>query len=41
MGPVIASIHEVRDRMRREIMTKAELDSPPRLRNLRKSQPGD
>ena len=39
MGPVIASIHEVRDRMRREIMTKGELDEPPRLRSLRKSQP--
>ncbi|MDX2211597.1 MAG: cation:proton antiporter [Sphingopyxis sp.] len=39
MGPVIASIHEVRDRMRREIMTKGELDSPPRLRNLRKANP--
>jgi hypothetical protein len=25
--------------MRREIMTKGELDEPPRLRNLRKTQP--
>ncbi|MBA4748424.1 MAG: cation:proton antiporter [Sphingopyxis sp.] len=38
MGPVIASIHEVRDRMRREIMTKGEMDAPPRLSTLRKSQ---
>ena len=36
MGPVIASIHEVRDRMRREIMTKGELDVEPRFRNLRR-----
>ncbi len=35
MGPVIASIHDVRDRMRREIMTKGELDREPRFRNLR------
>jgi CPA2 family monovalent cation:H+ antiporter-2 len=37
MGPVIASIHEVRDRMRREIMDKGELDEAPRIRNLRRS----
>jgi CPA2 family monovalent cation:H+ antiporter-2 len=35
MGPVIASIHETRDRMRRDIMEKGELDEKPRFRNLR------
>lgn len=37
MGPVIASIHEVRDRMRREIIDKGDLDVPPRFRNLRRT----
>jgi CPA2 family monovalent cation:H+ antiporter-2 len=36
MGPVIASIHDTRDRMRRDIMDKAALETPPRFRNLRK-----
>lgn len=35
MGPVIASIHEARDRMRRDIMEKGELEEKPRFRNLR------
>ncbi|NJS15141.1 MAG: sodium:proton exchanger [Sphingopyxis sp.] len=36
MGPVIASIHEVRDRMRRDIMDKGDLEEAPRLRHLRR-----
>ena len=36
MGPVIASIHDARDRMRRDIMSKGELESEPRFRNLRR-----
>ncbi len=40
MGPVIASIHDTRDRMRRDIMDKAALDSPPRFRNLRRGGAG-
>ncbi|MCW5646073.1 MAG: cation:proton antiporter [Sphingopyxis sp.] len=35
MGPVIASIHDVRAKMRRDIMTKGELDHEPRIRKLR------
>lgn len=35
VGPVIASIHDVRERMRREIMAKGELNREPRLRSLR------
>jgi K+:H+ antiporter len=37
MGPVIASIHEKRDKLRTEIKTEAELDEQPRLgrRSLR------
>lgn len=37
MGPVIASIHDVRARMRRDIMTKGQLDQEPRLQKLRTS----
>lgn len=37
MGPVIASIHDARDRMRRDIMEKAALDRKPRFRNLRRT----
>lgn len=32
MGPVIASIHEKRDELRREIQREARLDKPPRLK---------
>jgi CPA2 family monovalent cation:H+ antiporter-2 len=39
MGPVIASIHDVRAKMRHEIMTKSHLDREPRIRKLR-STPG-
>ena len=35
MGPVIASIHDVRAKMRRDIMTKGELDREPRIRKVR------
>ncbi|WP_422060221.1 cation:proton antiporter [Sphingopyxis sp.] len=35
MGPVIASIHDVRAKMRRDIMTKGKLESEPRIRKLR------
>ncbi|MBL8651500.1 MAG: cation:proton antiporter [Sphingopyxis sp.] len=35
MGPVIASIHDVRAKMRREIMTKGSLEQEPRIRKLR------
>lgn len=35
MGPVIASIHDVRARMRHDIMTKGELEREPRIRKLR------
>ena len=34
MGPVIASIHDVRARMRHDIMTKGQLDQEPRIRKL-------
>jgi CPA2 family monovalent cation:H+ antiporter-2 len=37
MGPVIASIHEKRDELRREIRDEAELDREPRLRRVRKT----
>ncbi|WP_288990889.1 cation:proton antiporter [uncultured Sphingopyxis sp.] len=36
MGPVIASIHDVRARMRHDIMTKGELADEPRIRKLRR-----
>jgi CPA2 family monovalent cation:H+ antiporter-2 len=35
MGPVIASIHEKRDELRRSIKEAAELDREPRLRRVR------
>jgi CPA2 family monovalent cation:H+ antiporter-2 len=35
MGPVIASIHDVRARMRHDIMTKSTLEHEPRIRKLR------
>ncbi|MEY4270299.1 MAG: hypothetical protein RLZZ58_1515 [Pseudomonadota bacterium] len=37
MGPVIASIHDVRARMRRDIMDKGALDHEPRLRRTQQS----
>ncbi len=33
MGPVIASIHEKRDEMRKQIMEEGELDAPPKLKS--------
>lgn len=41
MGPVIASIHDVRAKMRRDIMTKGELDHEPRIRKLRGPAAGE
>lgn len=35
MGPVIASIHDVRAKMRHEIMTKGHLEREPRINRLR------
>ncbi|WP_374525511.1 cation:proton antiporter [Sphingopyxis sp.] len=35
MGPVIASIHDVRAKMRHDIMTKGQLDHEPRIPRLR------
>ncbi len=35
MGPVIASIHEKRDELRKEIMQDAALDREPRIRRIR------
>ena len=35
MGPVIASIHDVRAKMRHDIMTKSHLDREPRIRRVR------
>jgi CPA2 family monovalent cation:H+ antiporter-2 len=37
MGPVIASIHEKRDELRKEIMQDASLDREPRIRRVRKT----
>ncbi len=37
MGPVIASIHEKRDELRKEIMQEAALDREPRIRRVRKT----
>jgi CPA2 family monovalent cation:H+ antiporter-2 len=37
VGPVIASIHEKRDEMRKSIKAASELDREPRLRRVRKS----
>lgn len=36
MGPVIASIHDVRAKMRHDIMTKGDLDQEPRIRKVRR-----
>ncbi|BBB09275.1 MULTISPECIES: cation:proton antiporter domain-containing protein [unclassified Sphingopyxis] len=41
MGPVIASIHDVRAKMRRDIMTKGELDREPRIRKVRRPATGE
>lgn len=38
VGPVIASIHDVRARMRHDIMTKGELADEPRIRKLRRPE---
>ncbi len=38
VGPVIASIHEKRDQLRREIKLAADLDREPRLRRARKAE---
>ncbi|UKK85727.1 cation:proton antiporter [Sphingopyxis sp. BSN-002] len=40
MGPVIASIHDVRAKMRHDIMTKGELEREPRIRRTRRPEPG-
>jgi CPA2 family monovalent cation:H+ antiporter-2 len=39
MGPVIASIHEKRDELRKSIKEEAGLDREPRLRRVRKAEP--
>lgn len=39
MGPVIASIHEKRDELRKAIKDQAGLDREPRLRRVRKGDP--
>jgi len=36
MGPVIASIHEKRDELRKEIKDEAQLDREPRIRRVRR-----
>ena len=38
VGPVIASIHEKRDELRKEIRHAADLDREPRLRRARKAE---
>jgi CPA2 family monovalent cation:H+ antiporter-2 len=40
MGPVIASIHDVRAKMRHDIMNKAQLEHEPRIRRTRRPTPG-
>jgi CPA2 family monovalent cation:H+ antiporter-2 len=40
MGPVIASIHEKRDELRKSIKEEAGLDREPRLRRARKAEAG-
>jgi len=40
MGPVIASIHDVRAKMRHDIMTKGDLEREPRIRRTRRPEPG-
>ena len=39
MGPVIASIHDVRAKMRHDIMTKGQLDHEPRIQKVRMPEP--
>lgn len=41
VGPVIASIHEKRDEMRRAIKEASDLDREPRLRRTRQSEAAD
>jgi len=41
MGPVIASIHDVRAKMRHDIMTKGALDREPRIERLRPNPAGE
>jgi CPA2 family monovalent cation:H+ antiporter-2 len=38
VGPVIASIHEERDKMRKAIKDEAEMDREPRLRRVRRNE---
>ncbi|MEZ0244419.1 MAG: cation:proton antiporter [Sphingomonas sp.] len=38
VGPVIASIHEERDKMRQEIKAAAQMEREPRLRRVRKGE---
>lgn len=40
MGPVIASIHDVRAKMRHDIMTKGQLEREPRIRKTRRPLAG-
>ncbi|KTE16594.1 cation:proton antiporter [Sphingopyxis sp. H115] len=40
MGPVIASIHDVRAKMRHDIMAKGKLDQEPRIRRTRRPVAG-
>src|SRR3546814_14588476 len=39
MGPVIASIHDIRAKMRHDIMTKGKLEREPRIRRTRRHPP--
>jgi monovalent cation:H+ antiporter-2, CPA2 family len=39
MGPVIASIHEKRDDMRKAIKEESGLDREPRIRRVRRDAP--
>ena len=39
MGPVIASIHDIRAKMRHDIMTKGKLEREPRIRRTRRHGP--
>src|SRR3546814_15363873 len=39
MGPVIASIHDIRAKMRHDIMTKGKLEREPRIRRTRRHAP--
>jgi len=39
MGPVIASIHEKRDELRKSIKEEAGIDREPRLRRARRPDP--